>query len=199
VPSISVLDRPGHERQDACVEWTAPVPALRSGDVLLRLLRDEDAEAVAEACRDEAITRFTFMEAGLTPDGARRWIDAANDGWSRGTPRFAIVDATTDRLLGQIGMAVNESYRSAEIFYWVAVRERRRGVVSTALGLICDWAFANGIERLCLLIHPENEASHRVAAAGGFTREGILRAYEPFKGGRPDVVSWSLLPSDPRV
>lgn len=33
---------------------------------------------------------------------------------------------------------------------------------------------------------------------GPFTREGVLRAYEPFKGQRPDVVWWSLLPADDR-
>jgi [ribosomal protein S5]-alanine N-acetyltransferase len=173
------------------------MPALRSSDVLLRLFRSDDAGAVAEACGDLAIARFTFMEAGLTADDARRWIDCANDGWNSGTPRFAIVDAKSDRLLGQIGMAVSEPHRSAEVFYWVAASERRRGVASTALGLVRDWAFENGIERLFLLVHPENDASHRVAARGGFTREGVLRAYEPFKGGRPDVVSWSLLPTDP--
>lgn len=32
----------------------------------------------------------------------------------------------------------------------------------------------------------------------GFTREGTLRCYERFKGSRPDVVSRSRLPTDPR-
>jgi RimJ/RimL family protein N-acetyltransferase len=47
-----------------------------------------------------------------------------------------------------------------------------------------------------LLVHPENEASNRLAEKLGFTREGVLRGYEPFKGRRPDLVSWSLLPGD---
>ena len=180
------------------VDWTLPVPALRVNDVLLRLFRAEDADAVAEACRDLAITRFTFMEAGLTILDARRWIDRANDGWQRDTPRFAIVDANTDRLLGQIGIAANESLGSAEMFYWVVASARRRGVASMAIGLVRDWAFENEIERLFVLVHPSNEASNRLAARCGFTKEGILRAYEPFKGDRPDVISWSLLRTDPR-
>jgi RimJ/RimL family protein N-acetyltransferase len=80
----------------------------------------------------------------------------------------------------------------------VAGPERGRGVASAAVGVICDWAFANGLERLHLVVHPDNEASHRVAQRCGFTREGTLRGYERFKGSRPDVVSWSLLSSDPR-
>ena len=46
--------------------------------------------------------------------------------------------------------------------------------------------------------HLDNDASQRVAARCGFTREGILRGYERFKGARPDVMSWSLLATDPR-
>src|SRR5439155_829253 len=151
------------------------------------------AAAVVEACRDPAIGGFTFMKEGLTLDEARRWIDDATERWSVGVPRFAVADARSGRLLGQVGMSVCEPYQRAEMFYWVTRLERRRGVASTSLNLVCDWAFANGIERAYLLVHPENEASHRVAARCGFTREGTLRAYQRFKGARPDMVSWSLL------
>ena len=184
--------------QYAWVKWTPPDPPLRSDGLLLRPLRPDDAPAVVEACLDPAIGRFTFMQEGLGLDEARRWIEDANRRWSNGAPRFAIVEATTGRFVGQVGMSVYEPYQSAEMFYWVAAPERGRGVASRALSAMCDWAFANGVERLHLVVHPENEASHRVAARCGFTREGTLRGYERFKGHRPDVVSWSLLATDPR-
>lgn len=180
------------------MEWSFPAAPLQAGDIGLRPLRTEDANAVAEACRDPAIGEFTFMDEGLTPDDARQWIIDANDRWAVGIPRFAIVDPATDRLLGQVGMAVRESFQSAELFYWVTPAARGRGVASAAVALVCDWAFELGMERLFLVMHLDNEASHRVAARCGFTREGVLRGYERFKGARPDVVSWSLLPDDPR-
>ena len=138
------------------------------------------------------------MKDGLTEDEATEWIERGNESWSAGHLRFAIVDRVDDRLLGQIGAAVNEQHRSAEAFYWVAPGARQHGVASSALGLIADWVFAHGVERLSLLVHPENEASSKVAKHCGFVREGVLRAFEPFKGGRPDLVSWSLIPGDPR-
>jgi ribosomal-protein-alanine N-acetyltransferase len=153
---------------------------------------------VSAACADPAIGRFTFMKQGLTEKEARDWIERANTMWTDGHPRFAIVDAEGDRLLGQIGMAVVEQYQSAEAYYWVTADERRQGVASTALGLLADWAFEHDIERLYLLVDPENEDSHRVAAQSRFTREGQLRAFERVKGLRRDLVSWSLLPDDPR-
>lgn len=165
---------------------------------MLRPFRIGDAGEVAAACTDPDIVRFTFMPEGLTDVGAQKWIELANEWWPRGHPRFAIVDSADDRLLGQVGMAVDEHQRSAEAYYWVAPVARRRGIASRALGLVADWAFDESVERLFLLIHPENEPSNRLAERLGLTREGILRSYEPFKGDRPDLVSWSLLPHDPR-
>jgi RimJ/RimL family protein N-acetyltransferase len=180
------------------MKWLPPEPTLGSTRLRLRLFRQEDAPAVSAACADPAIGRFTFMKDRLTEEEARDWIARGNTMWADGHPRFAIVDAEADRLVGQIGMAVFENYQSAEAYYWVTAGERRRGVASTALGLLADWAFEHDIERLYLLIDPENEGSHRVAAACGFTREGVLRAFERVKGDRRDLVSWSLLPGDPR-
>ena len=116
------------------MEWKPPEPALQSDEVVLRLLRLDDAPAVVEACRDPAIGRFTFMKEGLTLDEARRWIDDANSRWSVGVPRFAVADARSSRFLGQVGMAVCEPYQSAEMFYWVTVMFSQ--TLGTALG---DW------------------------------------------------------------
>ncbi|HYJ57002.1 MAG TPA: GNAT family protein [Mycobacterium sp.] len=162
----------------------------------MRTFRREDAASIVAACADPEIPRFTFMKEGLNQPEAEEWIEQGNEGWATGFVRFAIVDVA-DRLLGQIGFAVNDHYRSAEAFYWLSADARGRGVATRALTLVANWAFDNGIERLFLLIHPENESSHRVAQRCGFSREGVLRAFERFKGQRPDLVSWSLLPSDP--
>jgi [ribosomal protein S5]-alanine N-acetyltransferase len=164
----------------------------------LRPFQVSDAAAVVAACRDPAILRFTFMQDGLSEAEAVEWIDRSNQRWPDGYPRFAIVDADDDRLLGQVGLNVNVRHVSAEGHYWVTAPNRQRGVASCALGLVADWGFAKGIQRLFLVIHPENDASNRLAERMGFTREGVLRSYEPVKGQRPDLVSWSLLPADPR-
>jgi RimJ/RimL family protein N-acetyltransferase len=138
------------------------------------------------------------MKDGLTERDAGEWIDTGNDRWPMGHPRFAVVEAYDDHLLGQVGLNFNPRHVSAEAHYWVVASERGRGVASRALSLLIDWGFSKGIERVFLVIHPENKASNRLAARLGFTREGVLRSYEPIKGDRPDLVSWSLLPSDPR-
>lgn len=180
------------------VEWIPPEPRLEATGIALRLFQLRDAAAVAAACKDGDILRYTFMQEGLTEAGAVEWINRSNELWPKGHALFAIVDADNDRLLGQAGLGVNAQHVSAEGYYWVAASERGRGVASRALGLVADWGFSKGIERLFLLIHPENEASNQLAVKMGFVREGVLRSYEPVKDKRPDLVSWSLLPNDPR-
>jgi RimJ/RimL family protein N-acetyltransferase len=42
-----------------------------------------------------------------------------------------------------------------------------------------------------------NEASGRVALRAGFTREGVLRRYLPFRGDLVDAVMFARLRDDP--
>jgi ribosomal-protein-alanine N-acetyltransferase len=49
-----------------------------------------------------------------------------------------------------------------------------------------------------VLANPENEASQRLAARAGFTREGVLRRYRRRRGRREDLVMFSLLAEDLR-
>lgn len=169
-----------------------------SGHIRLRWLREDDAPAVAAACRDPEIPRWTFMEEGLTRRRAAAWIERSWRLRAEGAAaRFAIAGADDDRFLGQVGVAIDRLRVSGETFYWVAAPARRRGAAATALRLVSRWALGPlGLERLELLTHPRNRASQRVAERAGYLREGTLRSYQPFKGRRMDAVVFSLLPAD---
>jgi len=180
------------------VRLVPPSPALETGGVRLRTFDAADAPAIAEACADPDIGRFTFMKQGQTEADARAWIAERTTLWDQGVARFAIEDAQLHTFLGQVGLETRDEYRSGELFYWVVAPGRGNAVAPNAVALVCDWAFGIGVERIALLTHVDNHASQRVAVKCGFTREGVLRAYVPFKGSRPDLVSWSLLPSDRR-
>ena len=59
------------------------------------------------------------------------------------------------------------------------------------------WAFeARGYARIQLHTLPGNEPSARVAERAGFKREGLLRSFAMMKGGRTDIVMFSLLPGE---
>lgn len=182
--------------------FAVPVPPLSDDLIALRPLETSDATAIAEACADPLIPKFTFMPEHLTPDQAVEWVERRNEQWRKGeVAGFAIVAATDHRdLVGTIGVGVDRRLVSGEVFYWIATHARRRGFATRSVRLISAWAFEElGLERLELLTHPENQASQAVARAAGYSYEGTMRSHQPFKGGRMDSALFSLLPSDKRT
>lgn len=176
----------------------APEPPLRGNQIALRPFQVSDAAAIAEACRAPDIPRFTMMPDGMNVEQAREWIERGLESWPRGLARFAIVVPPSDECVGQVGIMFEFPARRAEAFYWLDRRVRGRGIASEALDLVTTWAFRDhDIVRVHLVTHLDNEASQRVATRCGFTREGVLRAWEPVKNDQPDLMMWSRLATDP--
>ncbi len=169
---------------------------LTDGVVTLRPFREEDIPAIAAACVDAEIARFTTeVPQPYTEADARGFVAFAATELSTGKNRpLAIADALEGTFLGAIEIRTGDS---GSIGYWVAPEARGRGVATRALVLLSRWAVTEGnIERLELTTHPENIASQRVAEKAGFVREGLLRSHTRFREGRRDSVLFSLLPSD---
>ena len=175
-----------------------PRPPLTDGGIVLRPWERRDVPAVAAACQDPEIPRWTVVPYNYTEGHARDFIGgtAADIAAGRGVD-LAIVDAD-DRLLGALGMSnFDWSQLKAEIGYWTVARHRRRGVGARATRLLSVWALTTlGLERLELLANPRNEASLRLAERAGFTREGTLRLYRRRHGVREDLVMFSMLAED---
>ena len=166
--------------------------------ITLRPFQRSDSAAVAEACRDSDIPRFTFMPESMTAAQAAEWIDCRRKLTSKGLHAFAITLPPDDRCLGQMGVQIDRAHRRAEAFYWLDQRARGRGLATEALDVVTRWAFEkHDVVRAHLITNLDNTASQRVAKNCGYQREGILRAWEPIKNGQPDVEMWSRLVSDP--
>ena len=176
-----------------------PERRLTDGTVRLRPWRERDVPDLVVACSDPEIPRWTVVPSPYTEVDARAFVASQNERLSRGEAApFAVVGAERGELLGSIEVTLLDRRSGrGEIGYWVASHTRGRGVALRAVRLLSAWAFEDlGLERLELLIEPENEPSQRVAEAAGFTREGLLRSLRPMKGRRPDFIVFSLLPND---
>jgi RimJ/RimL family protein N-acetyltransferase len=148
---------------------------------------------------DQDVRRFTRVPDPPPPGFAQSWYRTYEEGREAGTREgFAIVERESGRFLGvAVVPQIDRSTRTAELGYVVAPAARGRGVAVEALRLLTAWAFAEGMERLELLISVDNEVSKRVASRCGYVREGVLRSHY-FKGGlREDTEIWARLPSDP--
>lgn len=139
------------------------------------------------------------MSEGLTVPQARDWIERADDMLQRARAvRLAIVDSDDGTFHGQIGVGrLDWEERRGEIFYWLAATARGRGIATAAVRTLTPWAFdVLNLARIEIIVDPGNPASQRVAAAAGYTREGVLRSFQRFKDHRMDAVMFSRLPTD---
>lgn len=177
-----------------------PDPPLQSGNLILRRWCTEDAPALFTAFTDPDVLAFSWAaERAYTQDDAASFVHDTHAAQRAGRElQLAIVDAEGDRIWGCASVhAVDHERGNAAVGYWLVGAARGRGLATTAVTLLSDWAFAVlGLHRLELTCAPDNLASQAVARRAGFQLEGLLRSHTPFKGARRDTLLHSLLPSD---
>ena len=171
-----------------------------SGGLQLVPLAREHLPALHAVVHDPDVLRFTRVPNPPPPGFVESWYAAYDRGRADGTrDAFAVVDGAGDLLGLAVAASINRATRTAELGYMVVPQARGRGVATTALGMLSEWAFDQlGALRLELVINLDNPASKAVARRCGYQLEGVLRSTH-FKGDqRQDVELWSLLPDDPR-
>lgn len=168
--------------------------------VAIRLtpLAERHLDAVTELIEDPAARRFTRIPEPPPPDFARSWLERYESGRRSGTSEiFAIEDPATGGFLGlAVVPSLDRATATAELGYMLLASARGRGVATAAVTELTAWAFAQGIERIELLISVLNEPSKRVAVNCGYRYEGTHRSVYLKAGIREDTERWSRLATD---
>jgi RimJ/RimL family protein N-acetyltransferase len=149
----------------------------------LRPPREDDVGAIAAACADPEIGRWTRVPHPYTREDASDWIALAQITRSRGSAlHLLIAGVDDDRARGSVGIELrNRPAPHGELGYWVVADQRGNGVATRSVRLLSDWALDTlRLPRLEIHVLPANEPSRKVARRAGFEVESI-RAIE-FKG-----------------
>ncbi|MFI7039579.1 GNAT family N-acetyltransferase [Microbispora rosea] len=107
---------------------------------------------------------------------------------------IAIRDAATGEFAGDIQLTgVVPPLGQAMLGYCLRPEFRGRGLVTRAVDLLVEWAFANTpLRRIVAGTNPGNTASHRVLERAGFVREHLVKGLLPGPGGtRLDDIQWA--------
>lgn len=89
-------------------------------------------------------------------------------------------------------VAYLDAYELSYLIYDPA--ERGKGITSEAVSLLKQYLFeSKKVNRLQLIIHPDNIASQRVAEKNGFADEGTMRGAWYHRGEYHDVKIFALL------
>jgi RimJ/RimL family protein N-acetyltransferase len=174
-----------------------PSPPLADELVSLRPLEPADAQAIFLICQDPEIARWTHIPQPYRVEHAQQFIEATTRAWAEGSdPTFAVIERRSGQLAGAIGLT-GKGDRTWDVGYWVAPFARGRGVATSALRLISDWAFRElGAQRIGLHVFVGNDNSVRVAEKAGYQREGLLRRYTDQRGVLRDTIVHSLIAED---
>ena len=160
----------------------------------LRPWRATDVESLARHADDEAVWRGLLDEFPhpYTLDDARQWIEHGSR--APGTIAFAVeIDGEA---AGGIGLRLGAgSFRhSGELGYWLGRAYWGQGIMTQAVGAICDYAWRElGLARVASGVFDFNGASMRVLEKNGFVREGVLRAGVVKAGRLVDQVVYARL------
>ncbi len=115
--------------------------------------------------------------------------------WERDEGMLVIVD-DSEEILGHIEFFKTVNYLDEyELSYQVyAAEQRRRGVMTEAVNLMVRYLFeTKRMNRIRLVIHPDNAASRRIAEKCGFRHEGTARGAWYNNGCFHDVEIYAIL------
>jgi RimJ/RimL family protein N-acetyltransferase/SAM-dependent methyltransferase len=174
-----------------------PDEGLRLDDLVVRVPRPGDEDAVAAAFADEEL-----REAGNLPALTRDELTEAlpHIGALVASGRLAplvVVDAGSGEVLGGGTLHHLDAERSVlEIGYWLYPHARGRGIATRLARVLAEHAFSLSVQRVAAYVNVGNVESERVLERAGFTREGVVRSLPKPDGRRVDKTLFSLLPGE---
>jgi RimJ/RimL family protein N-acetyltransferase len=170
---------------------------LKGKAIMLRPVLDTDLDQLYTNHID-IDNRGDFFPRGILAQPAFRKQFQETGYWSKEDGMLLIV-SPKDELLGHIEFFKTVNYLDEyELSYQVYAPEQRgKGVATEAVQLLVRYLFeTKRVNRIRLVIHPDNLASRRLAEKCGFRHEGTARGAWYNKGKHQDVEIYAILHED---
>jgi ribosomal-protein-alanine N-acetyltransferase len=171
--------------------------ALTHNDVRLRLVKVKDSKAMERLIlgnREWLRPWEATNPEGPTSFDIRAQIRMLLKQMDNNTCLPFVIEVD-GKIVGQLNVAniLFGSVSSCVIGYWVAPEVAGRGIIPTAVALVCDYLFnVVGIHRVEIDIRPENLSSLRVVEKLGFRYEGLKERYIHINGAWRDHYIFAL-------
>jgi ribosomal-protein-alanine N-acetyltransferase len=170
---------------------------LAGESVTLRPVRGSDVETLF-ALHVDIANRGEFFPRAIVSETefSRQFHDTGF--WGRDEGLLLLVD-DADEVIGHIEFYKTVGYLAEyELSYILySPRHRGRGVMTEAVNLMVRYLFeTKPINRIRLVVHPDNAASRRLAEKCGFRHEGTARGCWYNKGRYQDVEIYAVLHSE---
>jgi ribosomal-protein-alanine N-acetyltransferase len=146
---------------------------IETARLSLRPLREDDAEELSRIFSDPAVVLYSGGQSP-TLDQVRQGIRQHISEYyrDRGYGLLAAELKDTGAIVGRIGFLETEidATGDAELHYHLAPDAWGNGLATEAARAVLEWGLDEvGLDRVVAVIHPENQASRRVAEKCGLT------------------------------
>ena len=167
---------------------------LRTDRIRLRTVQEADLDFLYSNMNDLE-HRGSFFPLGLL--SRTEFLKHYNDeGFWKKDEGMLVITTPDDQIVGEIEFFPITHYLVGfELSYLIFGQEHMgKGYATDAVRLMTEYLFARlRINRVQLNIHPENEASRKVATKAGYSLEGRMRGCWFHLGRYHDLEIWSIL------
>lgn len=170
---------------------------LKGNTVTLRPVQGSDLDQLYSHHLD-IDNRGAFFPRGVLAQPVFHKRFQGSGFWGKEEGMLVMVTAD-DEIVGHIEFFKTVNYLDEyELSYQVYTAEQRgRGLGTEAVNLLTRYLFENKqVNRIRLVIHPDNIASRRLAAKCGFRHEGTARGAWYHQGKHWDVEIYAILHED---
>lgn len=172
---------------------------LDDGVVRLTPMDVRDAADYHRLVAEPSVARFGMGPLGTLEDDERRCRCTGYFWLSGQRVELAVRNAATGEFAGHLQLTrIIPAFGEAMLGYSLVPRFRGRGLMTRAVRLLADWAFAHTrLHRLVAGTDVANTASQAVLRRAGFVQESVRRQVFPHPdGSRSDEIEWLLLRPD---
>ena len=164
----------------------------------LSAVQQGDQAAYLEHFKDKETTdRLLKVPFPYRQEDADYWVHFCLDSASRHLrPHHFALRRGDGFLIGGIGLQLNSvtSLHRAELGFWLAKDYRNRGLTTAAVRGVVRSGFQDfGLNRVEATAATHNLASQRVLEKAGFSREGLLTAYQIKEDVLIDVYMFAII------
>lgn len=170
---------------------------LKGKSFTLRPVRETDLDTLYSYHLDIDNRGDYFPRGVLSQPNFRKQFQE-NGFWEKDDGMLVMV-SPQDEILGHIEFFKTVNYLDEyELSYQLyAIEQRSKGVTTEAVNLLVRYLFeTKRVNRIRLVIHPENQASRRLAEKCGFQHEGTARGAWYNKGKHQNVEIYAILHED---
>lgn len=172
------------------------MPIIETERLILRSLREGDAEDLFDYASEAKVSRFMPWEAHRTIEDSKEFIAFVLNAYKQKNKlTWAIELKTDEKMIGTIDFVKwLPKHSRGEIAYTLSHRYWGKGFTAEAVKALLEFGFTEmQLNKIEAPIVPDNFQSQRVLEKAGMKFEGVARQHFRIKGKLVDLAQYSIL------